>query len=215
MSTCGCVSRLRNLRHRVAVPPRGTLPLDVTGGHLSADTAPARTTVRLGSTLLRRIAGWLGGPADPASVRHDPDPAVGLAAFLDDGERRDRQLVELREQAFGPDHPDVASALHILAARYHLVHRYDQAQALYERALAIRSESLGHDHPSTVEVLEDLGDLFRDRRDRSRASSAYGLALSALGESDRRHLKQADYAARLAQIDLALDTKTDRGPLPG
>ena len=195
------------------MPPGGTLPFDVTGGQLTAATAPTtRTRLRPGSALLRRIAGWLGGPAAPVAQR--PDPAVGLARFLDDGERRDRQLVELREQAFGPDHPDVASALHILAARYHLVHRYDQAQALYERALAIRSESLGHDHPSTVEVLEDLGDLFRDRRDRSRASSAYGLALSALTDSDRRHLKQTDYAARLAQIDLSSDSKTDGGPLP-
>lgn len=196
------------------MPPGGTLPLDVTGGHLSATTAPAsRTPLRSRSPFLRRIAAWLGVRAERTPVVERPDPTLGLASFLDDGERRDRQLVELREQAFGPDHPDVASALHILAARYHLVRRYDQAQALYERALAIRSESLGHDHPSTVEVLEDLGDLWRDRRDRHHAASAYGLALSAVTDPERRRLKQADYAARLAQIELAPAVE-GRGPLP-
>src|SRR5439155_15133679 len=134
---------------------RGTLPLDASGGRLTANTAQApHTTLRTRPALLRRIAGWLrAGGRPPAYV---PDPAVGLAAFLDDGERRDRQLIELREQAFGPDHPDVASALHILAARYHLVRRYDQAETLYNRALAIRTESLGQHHPSTIECLEDI-----------------------------------------------------------
>lgn len=181
---------------------------------MSATTAPApRPSLRSRSPFLRRVAAWLDGRVARAPVARRPDPAVELATFLDDAERRDRQLVELREQAFGPDHPDVASALHILAARYHLVHRYDQAQALYERALGIRTESLGHDHPSTVEVLEDLGDLWRDKRDRHRAQSAYALALAAVTDPERRRLKQADYAARLAQLDLTA-ADSGRGPLP-
>jgi len=151
--------------------------------------------------ILRRIAGWVRLPGRPSRAA---DPAVNLAAFLDDGERRDRQLVELREQAFGPDHPDVASALHILAARYHLVRRYDQAETLYNRALAIRTESLGQHHPSTVECLEDIGDLWRDRGDSERAANAYDLALSAVTDLERRRRKRLDYEARLARIDPAL-----------
>lgn len=180
------------------MPERGTLPLDVTGGQLIGSAGPI---VRAWPVVLRRVGGWLRGPARTSPIAAVPDPAVGLASFLDDGERRDRQLIELREQAFGPDHPDVASALHILAARYHLVRRYDQAEALYNRALAIRSESLGHDHPSTVEVLEDLGDLWGDRGDHYRASSAYGLALSAVNDPERRRWKQTEYEARLARIE--------------
>ncbi len=161
-----------------------------------------RATVRSLMPLRWRIAGWLRGPGQALPVRPVADPTVGLVTFLDDGERRDRQLVELREQAFGPDHPDVATALHILAARYHLVHRYDQAEALYDRALGIRSESLGHDHPATVEVLEDLGDLWRDKGDRYRASNAYRLALSAFRDPDVQRRKQTDYDARLARMDM-------------
>jgi tetratricopeptide (TPR) repeat protein len=193
--------RLRTLRHPAGVSPRGTLPLDVTGGRSTASTASAaQTALPARSQLLRRFAGWLRAAAGPSEVGR-ADPAVGLAAFLDDGERRDRQLIELREQAFGPDHPDVASALHILAARYHLVHRYEQAEALYDRVLAIRSETLGRDHPATVEVLEDLGDLWRDRADRYRAARAYELALSAVTDPERRNRKRQDYNARLALLD--------------
>jgi len=159
-------------------------------------SGPARAR----APILRRIAGWVRGSRRRSSSRA-VDPAVNLAAFLDDGERRDRQLVELREQAFGPDHPDVATALHILAARYHLVRRYDQAETLYNRTLLIRTESLGHDHPATVEVLEDLGDLWRDRGDRYSAKSAYDLALLAVTDPERRRRKQFEYAARLARID--------------
>jgi tetratricopeptide (TPR) repeat protein len=132
------------------------------------------------------------------------DP-MQVAEFLGDGERRDRQLVALRERAFGPDHPDVATALHILGARYHLVRRYDQAETLYNRVLLIRTESLGHDHPATVEVLEDLGDLWRDRGHRYRASCTYDLALSAVTDPERRRRKHVDYAARLERINLSLD----------
>ena len=166
-----------------------------------AEPAPVRPDI------LRRIAGWVRGSRRSFSSLRSADPAVNLASFLDDGERSDRQLIELREQAFGPDHPDVATALHILAARYHLVRRYDQAETLYNRALSIRTESLGIYHPSTVECLEDIGDLWRDRGDAHRAWSAYDLALSAVADAERRKRKRADYAARLAQIDLSRGAK--------
>jgi len=208
LSTTARTPALHTLRHPASVPPHGTLPLDVTGGQLVRTAGPA---VRARPAVLRWIAGWFRGPAHGPPVAAAPDGAVDLASFLDDGERRDRQLIELREQAFGPDHPDVATALHILAARYHLVHRYDQAEALYDRALAIRSESLGHDHPSTVEVLEDIGDLWRDRGDRQRAASAYGLALSALTDPERRRLKQTDYEARLTRLPPQSGDRPSRG----
>jgi tetratricopeptide (TPR) repeat protein len=170
---------------------------------MSAVAAPTRRvkTSVAGPPLLRRIVDSFRGRSGRSSSRRSADPAVDLAGFLDDGERRDRQLVELREQAFGPDHPDVATALHILGARYHLVRRYEQAEALYDRVLSIRTETLGRDHPATVEVLEDLGDLWRDRADRFRAAHAYDQALSAVTDPARRNRKRQDYNARLALLD--------------
>jgi tetratricopeptide (TPR) repeat protein len=170
---------------------------------MSAVAAPTRRAkISVGDPpLLRRIVDSLRGRRQRSSSRQFADPAVYLAGFLDDGERRDRQLVELREQAFGPDHPDVATALHILGARYHLVRRYEQAEALYDRVLSIRTETLGREHPATIEVLEDLGDLWRDRADRYRAARAYDLALSVVTDPERRNRKRHDYNARLAFLD--------------
>jgi tetratricopeptide (TPR) repeat protein len=162
---------------------------------------------RARTPILRRIAGWVRRPGRRPSPARIVDPAVNLAAFLDDGERRDRELIELRQQAFGPAHPDVATALHILAARYHLVRRYEQAETLYNRALSIRTESLGPVHPSTIECLEDIGDLWRDRGDAYRAWAAYDLALSAVANPEGRKRKRAEYAARLARIDPSLVAK--------
>ena len=172
----------------------------------SDDAARAERRARVNgarATVLAMIRRILRRPG-PVAVRPQ-DPSVALASFIDDGEQRDRQLVALREQAFGPDHPDVATALHILGARYHLVRRYDEAAALYDRAIAIRSAQLGHDHPTTVEVLEDLGDLWRDRGDPFRAQAAYELALAAVTDLERRRRKSDDYTARLARIGTRLD----------
>jgi tetratricopeptide (TPR) repeat protein len=156
--------------------------------------------------VLGRVVGWLRWPLRPR-LGEPGDPAVQLATFLDDGERRDRQLLELREQAFGPDHAEVATALHILGARYHLVRRYKQAEALYDRALSIRTERLGPDHPSTLEVLEDLGDLWRDCGDHQRAATAYDRALMPVTDPVRRRRKQLDYQARLAHIESSMPTR--------
>jgi tetratricopeptide (TPR) repeat protein len=163
-------------------------------------TRSGRTSAA-GTPMWRRFSDWFRGVRPRSPSRRSADPAVDLAGFLDDGERRDRQLIELREQAFGPDHPDVATALHILGARYHLVRRYQQAEALYDRVLSIRTETLGRDHPATIEVLEDLGDLWRDRADRYRAARAYDLALSTVIDPERRNRKRQDYNARLALLD--------------
>jgi len=60
---------------------------------------------------------------------------------------------------------------------------------------------VGRDHPATVEVLEDLGDLWRDRADRFRAAHAYDQALSAVTDPERHNRKRQDYNARLALLD--------------
>src|SRR5438132_705391 len=61
---------------------------------MPAVVARARATMpaAVRPPILRRIAGWVRLPGRAA---RSGDPAVNLAAFLDDGERRDRQLVEL------------------------------------------------------------------------------------------------------------------------
>lgn len=144
----------------------------------------------------QRLTAGLRGVSNGATARV---PETEPAPFNNDGERRDREILRLREDTFGPAHPDVASALHILASRCHLARRYAEAESLYQRALSIRTEALGRGHPSTVEVLEDLGDLWRDQGNAFRARAAYDLAL--LSSDPRHRARSADeYNARLAGL---------------
>ncbi|MBN2559982.1 MAG: tetratricopeptide repeat protein [Phycisphaerae bacterium] len=43
----------------------------------------------------------------------------------------------IREKALGPDRPDVGVSLNNLAGLYHTQGKYDQAEALFKRAVAI------------------------------------------------------------------------------
>ncbi len=47
----------------------------------------------------------------------------------------------MREAAFGCNHPDVTSEIHIMAAIHHDTKRYETAIALYGTALAIRERA--------------------------------------------------------------------------
>jgi tetratricopeptide (TPR) repeat protein len=71
----------------------------------------------------------------------------------------ERRQLSLREDALGPDHPDVAMLTYIIATRCAAHGDYDEAQALYERTLRIFEQSLGADHPEVAEVLTDLAEL--------------------------------------------------------
>jgi tetratricopeptide (TPR) repeat protein len=53
-----------------------------------------------------------------------------------------QQLLESREKAAGPDHPEVASALTTLANLYNSQGRYADAEPLYKRSLSILEHSL-------------------------------------------------------------------------
>ena len=55
------------------------------------------------------------------------DLAVGVA----------KKALQIAEQAFGPNHPDVATSLNILGDLYVAQGRYAQAEPLYKRSLAI------------------------------------------------------------------------------
>ena len=62
-----------------------------------------------------------------------------------------------REQALGPDHPDTAISLNNLAGLLHAQEgRYEEAEPLYRRALAIWETKLGPEHPHTVTCRANL-----------------------------------------------------------
>src|SRR2546421_11238601 len=54
-----------------------------------------------------------------------------------DAESMARRAIAIREQALGPNHPELEGAVKTLAQIYHLESRFAAAEPLYRRALAI------------------------------------------------------------------------------
>jgi CHAT domain-containing protein/Tfp pilus assembly protein PilF len=74
-----------------------------------------------------------------------------------------QQVLAIRENALGPDHPDVADALEWLASLYDKQGRYAEAEPFYKRALAIYEKARGPDHPDVASALIGLGSLYREQ----------------------------------------------------
>ncbi|MCA9292391.1 MAG: tetratricopeptide repeat protein, partial [Phycisphaerales bacterium] len=95
----------------------------------------------------------------------------GPAPELTPEQRRaaDRADLEARaeaaEQAYGPEDPRTATSLNTLAVQLYRENEYNDAQALYERALAIREKALGPEHPETAQSLNNLAILLKDTGD--------------------------------------------------
>ena len=84
----------------------------------------------------------------------------------------ERALV-IREKAFGPEHPEVATTLNNLAELYKSKGDYDAALPLYERALAIREKALGPEHPEVATTLNNLAGLYGAKGDYDAALPLY------------------------------------------
>ena len=81
------------------------------------------------------------------------------------------------EKALGPDHPDVARALHNVARLYLARAAYAEAEPLCERALAIVEKALGPDHPDVALALNNLAELYSDQGAYERAKPLLERAL--------------------------------------
>ena len=68
-----------------------------------------------------------------------------------------RRAVAAREQALGPEHPDLAISLHKLANVFDNMGRPAEAEPLYRRVVAVREQAFEPDHPLVAEALGCLG----------------------------------------------------------
>jgi CHAT domain-containing protein/tetratricopeptide (TPR) repeat protein len=67
--------------------------------------------------------------------------------------------VEIKIEALGPDHLDVAESLNNLAIVHYYFGEYAEAQNKFERALSIRTQVLGENHPDVADSLDKLVNL--------------------------------------------------------
>jgi tetratricopeptide (TPR) repeat protein/transcriptional regulator with XRE-family HTH domain len=100
-------------------------------------------------TADRNLAGVLRKAADYLRDRAQYQQAESLYQLA----------LRLLEQAFGPEHLEVASCVDGLAILYFRQGKYEQAEPLYRRALQIWEQALGPEHPLVAHALEGLGDL--------------------------------------------------------
>jgi tetratricopeptide (TPR) repeat protein len=81
-------------------------------------------------------------------------------------------------QELGPDHPDTAESLNNLAILYFYQGKYEQAEPLYQRALAIYEQQLGPLHPDTALSIWWLAVLSEQQQQYEKAASLYPRAFS-------------------------------------
>lgn len=102
------------------------------------------------------------------------------------------------EQDLGPDDPEVAANLNLLALLYYSLGDFAQAEPLFKRALDIREKQYGSDDVRTAVSLNNLALLYDSMGDYSKAEPLYKRAL----EIRERNLKSdhPDIAASLNNL---------------
>jgi CHAT domain-containing protein/Tfp pilus assembly protein PilF len=97
-----------------------------------------------------------------------------------------QEALEIAKDAFGPNHPSVATSLNNLAILYSNVGDYAKAEPLLQQALQIDIKALGPEHPDVATGLNNLATLYSEMGDYAKAESLYEQALQiwkkALGE---------------------------------
>jgi len=129
-------------------------------------------SARRGAAGRLEIAARVADTAAPFAAREP------VAAVPPDGLEPYRWALAVREEAMGPDHPDVAAACHILGAMYLDRGRFAEAEPLLQRALQIRTRSFGPSHSDVVSTRDDLATLYRAQARRIEAESLDGGALA-------------------------------------
>lgn len=106
-----------------------------------------------------------------------------MAELLREGKVADatkaaERALKVAVEAFGAEHPKVATSLNNLGTLYRIQGKYSQAESLYERAIAIKEKALGPEYPKVATSLNNLAGLYREQAKYTQASSLYERALS-------------------------------------
>ncbi len=88
------------------------------------------------------------------------------------------KLALAEAEKFGSSDPRMATSLNNLAALYDTQGKYDQAEPLYRRSLAIREKALGPDHPDVATSLNNLAALYKTQGKYDQAEPLYKRSLA-------------------------------------
>ncbi len=133
---------------------------------------------------------------------------------LDEAIKSAEQAVALREQALGPGHLDVASALNQFARLCDEKGDYAKAASAHQRALAIREKRLGPDHPTTVVSAHNLALVYKTQGDYAQAEPLFRRALPVIEKAGgANHPDVANAADNLAAVYLQMGDYARAEPL--
>ena len=135
---------------------------------------------------------WVGISVPCPATAQEPDiNAIGQLIMRGDhaAALAEAQKLEAAAKAqFGINHTSYALALNTLATVRVAQQKYDEAEGLYRRAMAIREKVLGDDHPDVAHTLTNLSLVYSLQRKFGEAEVVLRRALEiqekALGESD-------------------------------
>ncbi|MFC1576625.1 tetratricopeptide repeat protein [Candidatus Omnitrophota bacterium] len=95
----------------------------------------------------------------------------------DEAEAAGKRMLEMAENAFGPNHPETIQSSEDLAVLYYEMMRYAMAESLFRRVLSTKEKALGPDHWDTAESMKDLASVYREQGDYARAEPLFKHAL--------------------------------------
>lgn len=155
-------------------------------------------------SLLRGAMDLLG--AEPQSnareilaVKRDLSGVLRLARRYDEARVLAEELLAAKTEALGPEHPEVAGALSMVARMDQMEGRDGEAEAQYRRALEIRERALGPDHPVRGESLLQLSSVLSSR---GRGAEAEAMLREAV-DLFQRALGPVHARIGTAQVNLA------------
>jgi tetratricopeptide (TPR) repeat protein len=114
-----------------------------------------------------------------------------------------QRLLPMLLDTFGPDHPDVRSAMADLAAAYEAEEDYGQAETVWKRSVAVAEET-GSSSEALAEALRGLARLYHDSLSRyDQAEPLYERAAEIMtAKSDPDTLEVAELLHRLGIVRL-------------
>ncbi|GAB6037950.1 hypothetical protein JCM15519_25090 [Fundidesulfovibrio butyratiphilus] len=118
-----------------------------------------------------------------------------------------REALALREKVLGPEHPDVASILDVLADVAQADGDYATAKPLYERALAIQEKVLGPEDDSTLITMVSLAEVLKKSGDLPGVKTLYEHVLATVEK--RYGPEHAEVAMVLNALAETLDALGD------
>ena len=162
----------------------------------SAEQTPGAASPQ--DTVSLRLASSEEGVPGPSSA------AGSLGRKWEEAEATLSGLTQLIERALSAESAsDAAMNLGNLALEYHRQNKFDEAERLYQHALAFREKFFGPDHSSVATLLNNLAILLRDR---GRYDEAAALFRRSLAITERTwgpdHPKVARRLSNLASLAL-------------